>query len=191
LKASHNAYLDLTLLEIYNQELIPLAEYIHTERKKFILEIIPYFENAYLNISEEKEKFNIEYISPLNEQNYEQLLALNLEKDKILRRTTTGIHKDDLEFYMNGVKIKTFGSQGQQKTFLLALKLAQHDYLQKKLSKSVFFIIDDIFDKIDSARSKNLIKFVTEHLGQVFISYTNKQFLENKFKEIDYQLIEL
>ena len=191
LKASHNKYLDLTLLAIYNQELIPLAEYIHTERQNFVQEIIPFFENAYVKISEEKERFNIQYLSPLNDAKFEDLLRLNLEKDKILKRTTTGIHKDDLDFYMNGVKIKTFGSQGQQKTFLLALKLAQHDYLQKKLSKSVFFIIDDIFDKIDSSRSKNLIKFVSEHLGQVFISYTNKKFLEDRFRNIDYQLIEL
>lgn len=191
LKKSFNAYLDLTLLEIYNQELIPLAEYIHKERKKFIQEILPFFENAYSNISKKKEIFDIQYLSPLNEANYADILKSNLEKDRILKRTTSGIHKDDLDFYMNEVKIKTFGSQGQQKTFLLALKLAQHDYLQKKLSKSVFFIIDDIFDKIDTARSKNLIKFVSEHLGQVFISYTNKQFLENKFKDIDYQLIEL
>lgn len=191
LKASQNAYLDLTLLEVYNQELIPLAEFIFKKRQEFIQEIIPFFENAYANISEEKERFNIEYLSPLKNANYEKLLKANLEKDKILRRTTSGIHKDDLDFYMNDLKIKTFGSQGQQKTFLLALKLAQHDYLQKKLSKSVFFIIDDVFDKIDSIRSKNLIKFVSEHLGQVFISYTNKQILETKFKDIDYQLIEL
>lgn len=191
LKACNNGYLDLTLLEIYNQELIPLAEFIHAKRQEFILEIIPFFENAYAHISEKKERFNIDYLSTLNDSRYENILKSNLGKDKILRRTTSGTHKDDLVFYMNGVKIKTFGSQGQQKTFLLALKLAQHDYLQKKLSKSVFFIIDDIFDKIDSVRSKNLIKFVSEHLGQVFISYTNKQILEDKFKNVDYQLIEL
>lgn len=191
LKASHHAYLDLTLLDIYNQELIPLAEYIHKEREKFIEEIIPFFENAYAHISEDKERFNIHYLSPLNDAKYVDILKANLEKDRILKRTTSGIHKDDLDFFMNDVKIKTFGSQGQQKTFLLALKLAQHDYFQKKLSKPVFFIIDDIFDKIDSTRSKNLIKFVSEHLGQVFISYTNKQILEDKFKDVDYQLIEL
>lgn len=191
LKNSYDSILDMNLLEIYNQELIPLANYIHSKREDFIKELLIFFNKAFSYISNDKEVFKIEYLSTLNEYSYENLLKENLEKDKILRRTTTGIHRDDLEFFMNDVKIKTFGSQGQQKTFLLALKLAQHDYLQNKLNKSVFFIIDDIFDKIDSQRSKNLISFVSEHIGQVFVSYTNKTILENKFKNIDYQLIEL
>lgn len=191
LKNSYNRRLDLNLLETYNQKIIPLGNYIYIERKKFIEEIIPFFENSYSIISDKKETFKIEYKSQLNNNSFQNLLNENFEKDKILKRTTVGIHKDDLSFYMNDVKIKTFGSQGQQKTFLLALKIAQHNYLQKKLSKSVFFIIDDIFDKIDAERSKNLIKFVSQHLGQVFISYTNKNILLEKFKDVDYQLIEL
>ena len=191
LKNSYNGNLDIHLLEIYNENLIPLAEYINLKRKEFIVDLLPFFNKAYASISNEKEIFEINYISKLNSYSYRELLTSNFEKDKILKRTTTGIHKDDLDFFMNNVKIKTFGSQGQQKTFLLALKLAQHDYLQNKLSKSVFFIIDDIFDKIDSERSENLISFVSQHIGQVFVSYTNKNILEKKFKNIDYQLIEL
>ena len=191
LKKAYDSFLDINLLEIYNEKLIPLAEKIYAKRKKFIEELLPFFNKAYTYISEEKEVFEIKYLSKLQEYSYRNLLEKSFEKDKILKRTTTGIHRDDLEFFMNDVKIKTFGSQGQQKTFLLALKLAQHDYLQKKLSKSVFFLIDDIFDKIDSERSKNLISFVSQHIGQVFVSYTNKNILESKFKNIDYQLIEL
>ncbi len=191
LKTSFNRFLDLDLMATYNEKLIPLAKYIYKERNHFIEEIIPFFENSYEKIANKKETFRIEYKSQLKENDYKMLLTESLEKDKILKRTTAGIHKDDLVFYMNDVKIKTFGSQGQQKTFLLALKLAQYEYLQKKLSKSVFFIIDDIFDKIDTDRSKNLISFVSKHLGQVFVSYTNKNILERKFKDVDYQLIEL
>ena len=90
---------------------------------------------------------------------------------------------------MNGKSLKNYGSQGQQKSFLLALKLAQHHYLQAKLNKKAFFIIDDIFDKLDQKRSENLVKFVSENVDQVFISHTNEKTLHDKLKGMEYQIV--
>ncbi|MGB1018378.1 MAG: DNA replication/repair protein RecF [Chitinophagales bacterium] len=191
LKNAEKQGLDLSLLEIYTENLIPLGNEIFKARKEFVAQLNIYFNKAYKEISLEREVLSLEYVSALTNNSFEQLLKNCLNKDRILKRTTEGVHKDDLLFLMNDSKIKSFGSQGQQKTFLLALKLAQYYYLKEKLNKATTFIIDDIFDKLDADRSKSLIKFVCENLEQVFISHTNKEMLEKSFKNFDFQLINI
>lgn len=191
LKKSEGENLDYNLLEVYNAKLLEPASYIFEARKVFIQELIPNFNKAYRAISENKEQLSVEYKSNLIKKNLEQLFKDSLTKDRILKRTTEGIHKDDLEFFMNDTSVKVYGSQGQQKTYLLALKLAQYFYLKEKLNRPTFFIIDDVFDKLDSKRSKNLIKFVCDNENQVFISHTSKKMLEEEFKDVDFQLIEV
>lgn len=191
LKNSEHSSLDIDLLEIYNAKLLEPAKYIHQERNQFIEALIPFFNKAYQAISDNKEQLSVVYKSNLLQKSLEQLFKDSLTKDKILKRTTEGIHKDDLDFLMNDTAVKVYGSQGQQKTYLMALKLAQYYYLKEKLNRPAFFIIDDIFDKLDSKRSKNLIKFVCDNENQVFISHTSKKMLEEEFKDVDFQLIEI
>lgn len=191
LKKNDDRNLDIALLEIYNEKLIPPAEYIYNSRKKFIEEIKPHFDKAYKAICEEKEAFTIHYESKLSSKPLGELFKNSMAKDAILKRTTEGIHKDDLIFMMDDFKVKQYSSQGQQKTYLMSLKLAQYFYLKEKLEKPTFFIIDDIFDKLDTKRSKNLINFVCEKGNQVFISHTSKSMLEKELKDVDFQLIEI
>lgn len=191
LKKSENRNVDITLLEVYNDKLIKPAQYIYNSRAQFIKDIKPFFDKAYKAICDEKEVFTINYESGLAVKPLHELFKNSFSKDTILKRTTEGIHKDDLVFLMQDFKVKQYSSQGQQKTFLMALKLAQYFYLKKKLEKPAFFIIDDIFDKLDAERSKNLIKFVCDNQNQVFISHTSKEMLESELKDIDFQLIEI
>ena len=106
----------------------------------------------------------------------EDLLRRNLAKDKLLQYTSGGIHKDDLDFLLGGRPIKKLGSQGQQKTFLIALKLAQFDYLKAKKGQSPFILFDDAFDKLDESRVTKIIELTnTEEFGQIFISDTHEE----------------
>lgn len=191
LKKSEDRKVDKALLEVYNEKLFEPATYIYNSRTAFIKELKPFFDKAYQAIGNEKEYFSINYESALAQQPLQQLLDASFAKDCILKRTTEGIHKDDLVFMMESFKVKQYSSQGQQKTYLMALKLAQYFYLKEKLNKPTFFIIDDIFDKLDTERSKNLIKFVCDNKNQVFISHTSKEMLEKELKQVDFQLIEI
>jgi len=122
------------------------------------------------------------------------LLKNSLEKDRILQYTSCGIHKDDLNFEIDQFPIKKFGSQGQQKSFLIALKLAQFDYLKIELNSSPILLLDDIFDKLDNNRVKQLIQLVNnDEFGQIFISDTDYDRTENIIKKIDssYKMFEL
>lgn len=178
LKNAEDGNVNKKLLDIYNQQLQKPTEYVFAARKNFINEILPYFDDAYKLIGGNKEKFEVFYKSDLLENPFFDLMQKNLHKDVILQRTTKGIHKDDVEFVMNGEMIKNFGSQGQQKTFLLALKLAQYNYLKSKKNIHPIFLMDDIFDKLDNERGLELLKTVTETLNQVFLTHTDKHVFE-------------
>ena len=189
LKQAEYKPLDTNLLAIYDQKLAPLAQYIYEKRTLYIAEIALFFQKALQEIAAINEKVEIRYKTALNTESMQVLLQKSVEKDKLLKRTNVGIHKDDFDFTLNGKSLKNYGSQGQQKSFLLALKLAQHHYLQAKLNKKAFFIIDDIFDKLDQKRSENLVKFVSENVDQVFISHTNEKTLHDKVKGMEYQIV--
>ena len=120
-----NRTFDLDSLEIYNDPLNKFGTQIFEKRQRFVASILPTIQHFYEIISKGNEKVTVIYESNLNEQNFEEILSENLEKDRVLTYTSRGIHKDDLRFEMNGNLIKKFGSQGQQKSFLIALKLAQ------------------------------------------------------------------
>jgi DNA replication and repair protein RecF len=191
LKKAEDGRLDNSLLEIYNSQLIPFGEAIFSKREKFVSQIQEHFINAYNKISKGRETITISYKSQLAEESFSQLLRKNLSKDVILQRTTKGIHKDDVEFVMNGEPVKSFGSQGQQKTFLLALKLAQYEYLKSCLNKCPFFLIDDMFDKLDKERSKEMLEIVSDTLHQVFITHTDKDEFEKLMEGKKYSTIQL
>ncbi len=170
-----NRTFDAANLEIYNHQMIELSKPIHEKRKTFLEAFIPIFTKRYNSISASAESVDICYHSDLNENNLEDLLSQNLERDKVLQYSTVGIHKDDLDFEITGVPIKKIGSQGQQKTFLIALKLAQFDFIQKVAGINPIVLLDDIFDKLDQNRVTQTIQlFENEDLGQIFISDTHE-----------------
>lgn len=179
-----NRYFDAESLEIYNLPLINFGQKIYEKRKIFSQEILPILQHYYGIIANHKEDISIVYQSDL-ETDFEILLRENLEKDKILTYTSKGVHKDDLIFEMNGQSIKKIGSQGQQKTFLIALKLAQMNIIKKRTGKTPILLLDDIFDKLDDLRVAQLIELVNqEHFGQIFITDTHKERTENAVKNI-------
>jgi DNA replication and repair protein RecF len=168
--------LDVSLLEILNSQLIHSGQRIFEKRKQFMLDFIPLFNKHYSFITDDAESVALIYQSQLNEEAFEQLLNKSIEKDKLLERTTTGIHKDDLLFTLANMPLKRFGSQGQQKSFIIALKLAQYAYLQKYKGFKPILLLDDIFDKLDDLRVRKLMEMVSHHdFGQIFITDTGKE----------------
>lgn len=172
-------------LEIWNEQLVGYGQKIFEQRKVFLEEFIPVFAQYYNFLSDNSEDVSIEYTSHLNEGDFSQLLNANFKKDLILQFTTKGIHKDDLDFKIINHPVKRIGSQGQQKTFLLALKLAQFDFLALKKHTKPLLLLDDIFDKLDDNRVKKLMELVVKNtFGQIFITDTHPQRLKNIFDAI-------
>ena len=181
-------------IDIYDRQLSSDAQKIYDKRREFLNEFIPIFKSRYKELSNDKENVEIKHsgdISP--DQNLYKLLKNSLEKDLRFQYTTKGIHKDDLNLSLDNFPIKKYGSQGQQKTFLIAMKLAQFDYLSKLDSKPIL-LLDDIFDKLDDTRVKQIINLVNqEKFNQIFISDTNKTRSENIIKKVNksYKIFEI
>ena len=171
---------DSFTLETYDELLIKYGEIIFCEREKYLQKLIPVFQQYYLEISGGDEEVGIEYKSQLSENVFLDLLKKSLEIDKVSSRTNVGIHKDDLVFTLNNYPIKKHGSQGQQKSFLISLKLAQFEFMKMKLGLDPILLLDDIFDKLDDKRVECLVSFVKKgKFDQVFITDTNKERSEN------------
>ncbi len=185
---------DINILKVYDNQLSELSSPIYKTRINFFKNFVPVFINRYNSISKNKEKVNISYDSQLNNEKLDYLLKNSIERDRIVLYTSCGIHKDDLIFEIDNFPIKKYGSQGQQKSFLIALKLAQFDYLKTESNSSPILLLDDIFDKLDNKRVKELIKLVNDdNFGQLFISDTDYNRTENIIKEINssYKMIKL
>lgn len=162
------------LLESISTGMYLPATRIFDARMKHIQQLIPFFEEAYAAISGNRESCNITYKSQLSEDSLPNLMQIHLEKDRVLGRTSHGIHKDDLVFSMNDEPLKNFASQGQLKSFVLALKIAQYRLLSTYTAKKPLFLLDDVFDKLDPLRVKQLLQLLmAEGFGQVFITDTN------------------
>ena len=181
-------------IDIYDRQLSSDAQKIYDKRREFLNEFIPIFKSRYKELSNDKENVEIKHSSDISpDQNLYKLLKNSLEKDLRLQYTTKGIHKDDLNLSLDNFPIKKYGSQGQQKTFLIAMKLAQFDYLSKLDSKPIL-LLDDIFDKLDDTRVKQIINLVNqEKFNQIFISDTNKTRSENIIKKVNksYKIFEI
>ncbi|WP_407481689.1 DNA replication/repair protein RecF [Elizabethkingia meningoseptica] len=171
-----NRYFDADSLDIYQHHLVKSGNVIHEKRKTFNEKFSPIVQKFYQLISDGKEDIEINYQSDLSEQDFEEILSQNLEKDRILTYTSRGTHKDDLVFLMRKYPLKKTGSQGQQKTFLISLKLAQMQMIKDITGKSPILLLDDIFDKLDDNRVSQLIALVNkENFGQIFITDTHKE----------------
>lgn len=185
---------DVELLEIINKQLVDPAKIVFEKRVTFSQKLIPLIENFYKKIADNNESVNFIYSSKLQKDNFENILKKSLEKDRLLQRTTEGIHKDDITFTLNGQPFKSIASQGQRKSLLFALKMAQYQLLKDNKSFSPILLLDDVFEKLDEKRMERLLQWVcNENDGQVFITDTHKQRLENIFEklQIDGQLLEL
>lgn len=185
LKQARHGYMDPDLLSIYNDQLAVPGNKIYACRKAFMQLFNELFNTHYAFITDGAEPVTLSYESQLNNYDFNSLLNESADRDRQLERTTTGIHKDDLIFTVNGMPLKKFGSQGQQKSFLIALKLAQYSYLIEKKGYKPLLLLDDIFDKLDDKRIKRLMEMVSkEEFGQIFITHTNAEKVRDVFKNI-------
>ena len=170
---------DRELLHIWEKTLIDTAQRICVVRQEYVSETSVIFKEQYGIISNNAENTEIIYQSELLNNSLADLLEQSLSKDLVLQRTTSGIHKDDLLFNINGNPLKKFGSQGQQKSFIVALKLAEYAYLAKHSGIQPLLLLDDIFEKIDSFRAVALLRMLDESkFGQVFITDTDMERLQ-------------
>lgn len=179
-----NHTFDGETLSVYNQQMCELATPIFKARKAFIEEFTPIFKDRYQSISSGTELVDAVYQSTLIDSELETQLAENIQRDRVLQYTSCGIHKDDLRFEIDGHPIKKFGSQGQQKSFLIALKLAQFDFIKNQSNVPPILLLDDVFDKLDEERVAHIIKLVDDsEFGQIFISDTHPDRTEAVIKE--------
>ena len=181
-------------LDVYNQQLNEYGNNIHYKRKLFLETFIPIFKSRYKSISNDNENVDLSYNSQLNESPLLELFKSNINKDRMLQYTSVGTHKDDLDFSIKGFPVKKFASQGQQKSFLIALKLAQFDFIKRQSGVTPILLLDDIFDKLDEHRVSQIIKLVDdENFGQLFISDTHADRTKNAIKSVhqSYQIFEL
>ncbi len=166
---------DRSLLEVIDMRMSMLAEPIYQARRRFVEQLKPIVAEYYKSLSGGTEQVDIEYESELSKAGLDQLLAASFERDRIMTHTTTGIHRDDFAFRMNGHPIRRFGSQGQQKSFLVSLKFAQYEIMKKNYGFAPILLLDDVFDKLDMGRISNLLQMVASNdFGQIFITDSNK-----------------
>jgi DNA replication and repair protein RecF len=171
---------DNDALTIWDSQLVKYGTYVYNERDMLVNELIPVFQENYDMIASGKEKVKLSYRSHLAEGNFTDALVNSVNKDRFLEYTTIGIHKDDLMLEMNNHSVKTLGSQGQQKSYLVALKLAKFDYIKRKSGISPILLLDDIFDKFDAERVEQIIRLVGNHrFGQIFITDTHQSRLHD------------
>ena len=173
------------MLEVWDEQLIRYGEPIYEERKYFVQELLPVFDSFYEHVSGNREQVTLAYQTQLEQIGFREGLKASRDKDRYVQYTTFGIHKDDLGMSLGDYSLKKSGSQGQQKTFLVALKLAEFEFIRKLTEIPPILLLDDIFDKFDSNRVKQIISLVAEnHFGQIFITDTNELRLLGILKEI-------
>lgn len=178
-------HFDPEALEIWDVQLVDHAEVIHRKRKEFVTKFTPIFESHYRDISGGAEEIGLTYRSQLAEGDFAEVLLAHRAKDQRSQFTNAGVHKDDLRFSIGGHPLKRYGSQGQQKTYLIALKLAQFDLVAEAVGKTPILLLDDIFDKIDDRRVRHLMTLVGDgRFGQIFITDTNADRVQAIFSEI-------
>ena len=174
------------LLETYNQQLTPLANVIFNERKNFVERLTPVFQKYYKFISGGGEQVKLQYRSQLEDTGLETLLQQYASRDKAVQHTTVGVHKDELELTMDDVHMKKVASQGQQKTFLVALKMAQFEFLASVKGVKPLLLLDDIFDKFDNKRVSKILELVSgNEFGQIFITHHNEHGMQDLLKNVE------
>lgn len=165
---------DSETLDIWDEQLILHGREIITVRTSFLKQFVPLFNRYYEFISNSREQVSLDYINSLAERDFKTVLLTNLSRDRALQYTSAGPHRDDLEFTFNAFSLKKFASQGQQKSYLLALKLAQFEFIKDKKLTKPLLLLDDVYDKLDEDRFTKLLEMVSgDAFGQVFITDTH------------------
>jgi DNA replication and repair protein RecF len=183
---NENDYIDFTLLELWEDQMIDDGIFIHQRRKAFIDAFTPIFNEFYTRISQSGEQVSFDYISQLNDTDFRDMLQNNRQRDIAIGHTTTGIHRDELEMLLDGFPIKKVGSQGQNKTYFVSLKLAQFHFLLKTGHTTPILLLDDIFDRLDANRVEEIVKLVSgPEFGQIFLSDTNRESLDRILERTD------
>jgi DNA replication and repair protein RecF len=178
-------FIDKELLEIWDMQLSNLGEFIHKKRHEFVEKIIPYFQKYYEFISLGKETVRLEYKSQLNDASFSELLKDSYKKDLHMQYTTVGVHRDNLSFKLDDYQASKIASQGQKKTYLTAMKLAQFDFIKEVSGRKPILILDDIFDKLDAERVEQIVRLVNDNnFGQILISDTNKDHIDSILKDV-------
>ncbi len=193
-QAAETGKTDDALFEILDDQLASIGQHIHNSRKEFMREFLPLVNKQYQLIAGKNENIGVNYQSELQNLFFKDLLKRNRSKDFALQRTSSGVHRDDLEFLFNDEPFKVVASQGQRKSLLFALKLAEFVCLQQHKGFSPILLLDDVFEKLDAGRMLNLLRLVcVENRTQVFITDTHKERLARQLDNlnVDYQLIEL
>ena len=182
------------MLRLWDDPLVLSADDIHAKRRQFLVDFLPIFQHYYEIVSGGTEKVNVVYQSRLDEQPLLELLEGSLQHDRHSAYTNVGIHKDDLEFTLDGQPLKRFGSQGQQKSFVVSIRLAQFEFNFQRIGYKPILLLDDIFDKLDDQRVMKLVRLVgDDHFGQVFITDTQQQRIEKLFEDtqINHKIFEV
>lgn len=182
------------LLTVLDEQLIKPCEYIFDKRKKFLLSFLPLVKQLYNEIAQKEEDVNLFYESELLQASFTELLQVNRSRDCLIQRTSSGIHRDDLEIRLDEQDFKNIASQGQRKSLLFALKLAEMETLKKEKGFAPLLLLDDVFEKLDEDRISNLLnKVCMENDGQVFITDTNEERLKQHLDALSlkYQLFKL
>lgn len=174
---------DRELLFIWEKTLEECGKRIFEQRKAYVEAIEPVFQSLYLGMSSGTEMVHIQYLSPLEKVSWGDLFEENLQRDLFLQRTSAGVHKDDFLMQIDGYPLKKFGSQGQQKSFIISLKLAEYFFLKERSGTKPLLLLDDIFEKIDEHRALSLLAQIsTEEFGQIFITDTHTDRMKMAFK---------
>ena len=171
---------DEQMLSIYDRQLVEHGEKIHAARQAFVERLQPVAAEYYRTLSDDREEVELHYKSELNERSFDEVLLAARQKDLVNEFTTSGIHRDDLVLKIGGYPLRKYGSQGQQKSFLIALKLAQYAIVAEACGEKPILLLDDLFDKLDAGRVEQLIRLVSdEAFGQIFITDCNSTRLES------------
>ena len=185
---------DAALLEIWEEQMALEGEFIYAKRDEFINLLSPLFQQIYQRISDDKEQVSLRYVSHCQRGPLLDVIQRDRAKDRIMGYSLHGVHRDDLEMMLGNYSMKREGSQGQNKTFVAALKLAQLQFLKTKVGTNPLLLLDDIFDKLDAHRVEQIIRLVgTEDFGQIFITDTNRSHIDKILSEsgADYRLFEV
>ena len=178
------------MIEVYDHQLSEFAPLIYEARTRFVQQFAPMLQEAYLGISGDREKVELRYESSLEHQSMADLLAERLPKDRLLQFTSAGPHREDLDFIIHGHPLQRVGSQGQQKSFLIALKLASFEVLHQALGRKPILLLDDVFDKLDAQRVEGLVRMVNDQrFGQIFISDTHQERTADLLKALDQESV--
>jgi DNA replication and repair protein RecF len=190
----NTTYSDDSLFEIIEEQMCFDGEIIYRKRQEFIAGFLPVFQEYHRQICNGGEWVDLQYESQMNDFPLSQLFADKREKDKILGYTSAGIHKDDFLFLIDNYLMRKIGSQGQNKTYLISLKLAQFNFLVQKGSSTPILLMDDIFDKLDAKRVEQIVALVAQpEFGQIFITDTNRKYLDEILSGMnhDYKLFQV